>query len=69
MFLYCKLEQPLPITQVLDYLVLKKGVLDGAASLAALASLGKQHLVTYSCYTCELELDVVRKSIELWSTG
>ena len=54
---------------LLDYLVLKKGVLDGAASLAALASLGKQHLVTYSCYTCELELDVVRKSIESWSTG
>ena len=54
---------------LLDYLVRKKGVLDGAASLAALASLGKQHLVTYSCYTCELELDVVRKSIELWSTG
>ena len=55
--------------KLLYKLVIKDDVLDGAATLAALASLGKQHLVTYSCYTCELELDVVRKSIELWSTG
>ena len=47
--------------ELLDKLVIVDDVLDGAATLAALASHGKQHLVTYSCYTCELELDVVKK--------
>ena len=48
--------------KLVDKLVIKDDVLDGAATLAALASLGKQHLVTYSCYTGELELEVVKKS-------
>ena len=46
--------------QLLRSLVFKGDVLDGAATIASLASLGRQHLVTYSCYTGELELDVVR---------
>ena len=46
--------------QLLRSLVFKGDILDGAATIASLASLGRQHLVTYSCYTGELELDVVR---------
>ena len=38
-------------------------VLDGAATIAALASQGRRHLVTFGAYTAELELEVVSNAV------